>query len=522
MSPKIKKEVNIMRKTFSLILSVIMVLSLFTVGAFAAEGTAINSAEDFKNMTADGTYYLAADITVSETYAGTFTGTLDGNGKTVTVSAPMFEQMNGTVKNLTTAGKLEYNAAAADEKVYFGAVAKQATAGVFEKVTNKATITVSGAAKEVCVGGICGRAMKGGATATKFVGCTNEAAISSIEATGGICGESQVSEDATLFDGCYNKGNITSSGTVSGVAAGGIVGYSGTAAITIKNCTNDGSITSGYRAGGIQGDARKAATISSCTNNGTVKAVECAGGIVAYSGDKGIKTGLSVTECVNNGDVSGSTKVAGIAGYAWASEAYGASVIKCINNGNITLGETKKADGTLDQGYASEFLAYANSTTSIIKDCIGVGKLTATGDTTNSHLAIISMSSADVTKYTIENLFIADQGTTTHLSWTATEANAASIIELSAALGKNLEGSETVKAITRGELNADFVAKANAAIGAGTFALSGNKVAFASSVPSGGGSTPTGDVAAYVAVAAVAAVVILSAALVSKKRRIAE
>ena len=517
MSPKSKKEVNIMRKTFSLILSVIMVLSLFTVGAFAAEGTAINSAEDFKNMTADGTYYLAADITVSETYAGEFTGTLDGNGKTVTVSAPMFDKMNGTVKNLTTAGKIEYAAANADEKVHIGAVAKNSVGGKFEKVTNKTAITVTVATKECRVGGICGSV---GTAAATFVNCRNEAAISGTEATGGICGEAQKLD--TTFEDCYNKGAISSSGTASGVAAGGIIGYSGTDIVTLKNCTNDGNITSGYRAGGIQGDARKAATISSCTNNGTVKAVECAGGIVAYSGDKGIKTGLSVTECVNNGDVSGSTKVAGIAGYAWASEAYGASVIKCINNGNITLGEAKKADGTLDQGYASEFLAYANSTTSIIKDCIGVGKLTATGDTTNSHLAIISMSSADVTKYTIENLFIADQGTTTHLSWTATEANAASIIELSAALGKNLEGSETVKAITRGELNADFVAKANAAIGAGTFALNGNKVAFASSVPSGGGSTPTGDVAAYVAVAAVAAVVILGAALVSKKRRIAE
>ena len=103
-----------MRKTFSLILSAIMILSLFTVGAFAAEGTAINSAEDFKNMAKDGTYYLAADITVSETYTETFTGTLDGNGKTVTVSAPMFKQMNGTVKNLTTTGKIEITGSLGD------------------------------------------------------------------------------------------------------------------------------------------------------------------------------------------------------------------------------------------------------------------------------------------------------------------------------------------------------------------------------------------------------------------------
>ena len=126
-----------MRKTFSLILSVIMVLSLFTVGAFAAEGTAINSAEDFKNMTADGKYYLAADITVDATYAGEFTGTFDGNGKTVTVSVPMFEKVKGTVKNLNVKGAINADSNA-------GAVAISAEGATFEAIKNAASVTAAG------------------------------------------------------------------------------------------------------------------------------------------------------------------------------------------------------------------------------------------------------------------------------------------------------------------------------------------------------------------------------------------
>ena len=501
-----------MRKTFSLILSVIMVLSLFTVGAFAAEGTAINSADDFKNMTADGTYYLAADITVSETYAGEFTGTFDGNGKTVTVSAPMFDKMNGTVKNLTTAGKIEYAAAAADEKVHIGAVAKNSVGGKFEKVTNKAAITVTVATKECRVGGICGSV---GTAAATFVNCRNEAAISGTEATGGICGEAQKLD--TTFEDCYNKGAISSSGTKSGVAAGGIIGYSGTDIITLKNCTNDGNITSGFRAGGIQGDARKSANVTYCINNGTVKGDNISGGIVGYTGDSGINFGTTVKNCINNGEVTGTGGTtggaAGILGYAWADNASNVKATtmeNCINNGNINL---------VNKGFASEFVAYTNSQYTVIKNCIGVGKINATGNESDLFLCIVGMSNSDITKYTIENLFIADGGATKLLSWATDEAHARNRVEFSAVDGKNLEGSETVKAITRGELNADFIAKANTAIGSEFFALKDGKVVFASSAPA---PTPTGDTAAYVAVAAVAAVAILGTALVSKKRTIAE
>ena len=98
-----------MKKTLSVILALIMILSIcyFSVAA-APEGTAISSAAEFAAMAADGKYYLANDITLDATYAGPFKGTLDGNGKTVTVSAPIFAAIEGaTIKNLTVAGAID-------------------------------------------------------------------------------------------------------------------------------------------------------------------------------------------------------------------------------------------------------------------------------------------------------------------------------------------------------------------------------------------------------------------------------
>ena len=77
--------------------------------------TAINDADDFKNMVAGGSYKLTADITVTAPYANEFTGTFDGNGHTVTLEITaktnyvgLFKTLAGgaVVKNVITAGSV--------------------------------------------------------------------------------------------------------------------------------------------------------------------------------------------------------------------------------------------------------------------------------------------------------------------------------------------------------------------------------------------------------------------------------
>ncbi|MBQ1196621.1 MAG: hypothetical protein IIX44_10300, partial [Clostridia bacterium] len=108
-----------MRKTISILLCVMMLLSacVFAIPANAApEGTAISTADEFLAMVstaADATeptakYYLAADITLPASYAEPFWGILDGNGKTLTVTNPVFADFSGEVKNLTIKGEIYY------------------------------------------------------------------------------------------------------------------------------------------------------------------------------------------------------------------------------------------------------------------------------------------------------------------------------------------------------------------------------------------------------------------------------
>ena len=520
-----------MRKTLSLILGIVMIVSMFSVGVFAAEGTAINNAEEFKNMAADGNYYLAADITVDETYEPDFTGTLDGNGKTITVSAPLFKQMNGTIKNLTVAGNIDITAG---ETVNVGAVAQQTKFGTYENVTNKANIKVF-ANDDSKTGGLAGRVNGNGSNpgASTFINCVNEGTITSNGFVGGIAACSYGVE--SLFENCVNKGAVTSTSVADQASAGGIVGYNGSGAIIVKNCYNAGAITAAHRAGGMIGDARKSATIEFCTNDGAIKLSTTeksakeeatAGGIVGASYDTSTTVSLTIKNCINNGDVTafeeGATRgiAGGMLGYLSKGVKTGNTgntcyIEYCINNGKIVAGnqcggligyvygsndEYAHVTNSINNGdiaaanWASEFVAYTNNNSTTLKNVIGTGKLSAltVGDNT-PRLLIVGLSSADIALYTMENVFLADGGTTTLLSWATSDANAQNRVPLSAALGKNLSGAvidfegnqrtiaeSNIKAITRGELNSAMINQANGGAGSVMFALKDGKAVFAS------------------------------------------
>ena len=79
------------KRVLSLLLVFVMVLGLLPSGVLAAEGgTEVSSQEDLAGMT-DGRYILTADIGLSEWTAIDFSGSLDGNGHTITLAGqPLF------------------------------------------------------------------------------------------------------------------------------------------------------------------------------------------------------------------------------------------------------------------------------------------------------------------------------------------------------------------------------------------------------------------------------------------------
>ena len=130
-----------MRKLLAIILCAVMTVSLAFVGVSAADPEVITTAEQFAAMAADGNYKLGADIAVAETYAAPFTGTFDGDNHTVTVSVPMFAEMNGTVKNLIVKGEVDNSAATAEAPAYSGSVAQTIKGNAtFENIKNEAVI----------------------------------------------------------------------------------------------------------------------------------------------------------------------------------------------------------------------------------------------------------------------------------------------------------------------------------------------------------------------------------------------
>lgn len=213
-----------------------------------ASGSDISSAADFAKMLPDGTYNIAADFTVSESYANGFNGVINGNGHTITATAPLFNVFTGTISDLTI-----------DADIESGAMEVGAIAGRSRNITaENVTVTGSVTATAGYAGGLVGFADN-----ATFNGCKNDADVTALYGAGGIAaavGKVSTTGSGADLDDCANYGDITSTATSNG-AVGGLIGWIGaknnSRVSTFDNCANYGDVTgassSSYPAAGILG-----------------------------------------------------------------------------------------------------------------------------------------------------------------------------------------------------------------------------------------------------------------------------
>lgn len=560
-----------MKKTISIILVLCMMLSMCALSVSAEdvlliaptaapEGTAITTAEEFAAMAADGNYYLANDITVSATYASDFAGVLDGNGKTITTSAPLFTNLgSATIKNLKIAGNIvsdTSNTAALAQSIVAGSTI------LIENVINDCNVTVSIKLDAAGFIAFADYAQCYGSTVT-IKNCTNNGAITCGWRAGGILGYFAGSNDTSTpitinIENCVNNGTInstesycggivgrfcgdkkttgastlnitatTNNGKVTAAISqfGGFVGYNCGATI-IKNSVNNADLTAtpgtNMTVGGFIGASncktkgeQDGLQIINCINYGKISTTSKGGGIVGKLGNgKSSATANIVEGCINYGEVTvencdatGTTQVGGIVGYAYGgNESDTPNTVKnCVNFGNIT-GETTAEAG---KNYVGGILGYVNGTKFCVENCLNAAQITmASADKTQFVLTVYNNNDTGSTAM-INNYSVASEGVTLAEYNGAVELATTTVTALDADLATKLGagwkmGEKSPEPIIEGEIGgsgADFSAYAEKPV---------------ETEPAPVDPVPTGDSALIFAVVAVLS--LIGVAVVAKRR----
>ncbi len=389
-----------MRKTLSIILSVMMILSVcsFAIPASAApEGTAINTADEFLAMVstpADSAevtakYYLNADITLSGTYIEPFWGILDGNGHTVTVSAPMFADFSGEVRNLKIKGEILFQDANAAAFTVLSAKGLNVI-----NCQNDANVTITGNAKWAA-GFVAD--CENNETPCVFVNSVNNGDIY-VDSTanekmraggfGGII-------DGAVFMNCVNNGDIYMKGNIC--IAGGLVSrvalHAATYTAEAYNCVNNGNIK-------VEDTYLAADGVSFGSGSAD------AGGIFGHVGTSGQAGWYRVYGCRNNGKIDAPYRVGGMVGYVYASGTNAFADIQfCVNTGDIVYGKTQRKDeNTVLFDYGSPFVAYTNSSYTTIKYNVNTGTVSQHEGTVSERKenSFFGLSSADASMYDLQ------------------------------------------------------------------------------------------------------------------------
>ncbi len=392
-----------MKKTLSIIMALCMVLSVCFFSVSAAEATvgsvatgytpaegalAITDAAGFAAMEPDGNYYLAKDISISSTYENAFSGTFDGCGRTITVSAPMFKEFNGTIKNLVLKGSIDGGDRSA-------AVAQVSVEGMTAiNITSNVDINANFYAASI------------------------------------VCEATSVDNVSTFTD-IINNGEITVKSEEIKPRAGGIGAIINNGIFTncINNadilCTGSTSVAGGICARPALKGPKSHGDFYYCVNNGDISANDTgdykseAGGICGYLGNDNNKAVYNIWGCVNTGDISATLRVGGIAPYVYAKKNYAYIDLQfCINTGNITYGHENKSSSS----YGSGIIAYANSTVNIIANNIDYGKINYVGPDDSEWNQAFVYCSSGITSMAANN-FILDYSSYPYYSYAVKEEN---------------------------------------------------------------------------------------------------
>ena len=387
MTETILRKEFIMKRTLSIILCLVMVLSLVAVSAYAApkadevgkvasgytpEGTGIDSLDKITDPA--GKYYLTKDITVSATFTTEFTGTFDGNGKKITTSVALFEKVNNaTVKNFVVEGSVSLTAAgvtAGGSEDFYAAVAIIANGkSTFQNILSDVDITTTSSNTRIAAIAATSEADYDLVIDT----CVNKGDISVLKYAGGVYGWT-AKKGTGVVKNCANYGKITSTGGYIGGVINRMCGTDG--ALTVTDCANYGEVSStgGAAAGILAYHDKSDLTITGCVNEGKINgAGGAAAGIVANPalGDAG--KALTIKNCVNKGEVLAKNQMGGIVGYS--NIKVGTIVIEdCVNDGPITaIGTDAYGSGII--GRAGQDDAGKNETSITIKNCVNNGAI---------------------------------------------------------------------------------------------------------------------------------------------------
>jgi len=259
------------RRIFALILTVAMVLSLFSVTAFAKT---ISIEEELgttrTSVTSGGIYTISSQQELAYLSTLVESGvTCDGATfvltKDIAITNDYDPDSNG---NFTPIGNITYQFNGTFDGQYFtvsGLNINSSNSGLFGNTGSNAVIrnvNVSGSVAGTGIG-------LAGVVGTNYGTVLNCSSSVTVNATGSIGAGGIAGMNYGTVQNCYNTGSVSGSQMM-----GGIVGNNSG---TVQNCYNTGNITGTFYIAGIVGD--NSGTVQNCYNIGSISGSSFDGGI---------------------------------------------------------------------------------------------------------------------------------------------------------------------------------------------------------------------------------------------------